>query len=560
MLLNNVTFQGKSIELTDQQDHGNANVITILMGNNGSGKSRLFQAICSTFIQLPRQDTIIHYLNDIENISEQEDLVSLSYFQNGQSNLIKNNNETIEKIFEIGNLKVILTSKPPFNTITQTNIDKDGIIQNISNKDYYHIDKNIMEYVFEKEKESYKKFKSEINGIEKKDIVMPNKVLAITGSPYDKFPFLDIYIGPNSLSPYVYLGTKGKKRTSLRSKRSYLGYKFDQLGASFIKLLLKPKKESFDFLRTFDFLGISHEFTLKLLLSERIGIDPINENSILQVIRGIRSIKNKDQMELDEGHDSITQSKRILEALNYVMTRFPSNNLGPINSSIEITCKIDFNTDKKRDTDLLNALDILSECDLVELSDVILTKSKSSKKFLLSQASSGELSILFTMSSIAGEIEDNSLILIDEPEISLHPEWQLNFLSLLNETFHNYKSCHFIIATHSPNIISSIPKSNAYIVSLDSDTPKLMKSSQYHNKSADFQLASVFNSPGRNNEYLLSKVIEVLDNLCKNKTIDNNSVICAKWLLTFDPKLESGDKVKSLLNILKNTLEALNIR
>jgi len=248
----------------------------------------------------------------------------------------------------------------------------------------------------------------------------------------------------------------------------------------------------------------------------------------------------------------------LLEAIKYIGGENLEKNDHHFNP-IEILCKVDLakgDNDKLR----LSSLELLSEYDLVELDDVIFSKSESKQEFLLSQASSGELSLLFTMSSIAGEIQNGSLVLIDEPEISLHPKWQLDFLSLLTDIFSNYKSCHFIIATHSPNIISSIPDNNAYIVSVDTDEAKLMPSKMYHNRSADFQLASVFNAPGNNNEYLLSQVIEVLDNLCKSKEFDNDSLHRAKWLLTFENKMEDGDKVKTLLHILKQTMEALNIQ
>jgi hypothetical protein len=68
----------------------------------------------------------------------------------------------------------------------------------------------------------------------------------------------------------------------------------------------------------------------------------------------------------------------------------------------------------------------------------------------------------------------------------------------------------------------------------------------------------VFNAPGNNNEYLLSQVIEVLDSLCKSNKFNGDSLYKAKWLLTFESKLEDGDKVKVLLQILKQTMGALN--
>ncbi|MFY3790760.1 AAA family ATPase [Ureibacillus sp. MALMAid1270] len=48
----------------------------------------------------------------------------------------------------------------------------------------------------------------------------------------------------------------------------------------------------------------------------------------------------------------------------------------------------------------------------------------------------------------------NSLILIDEPEISLHISWQNKFISDLKE-IHKINKLDILIATHSPDIISN---------------------------------------------------------------------------------------------------------
>lgn len=55
------------------------------------------------------------------------------------------------------------------------------------------------------------------------------------------------------------------------------------------------------------------------------------------------------------------------------------------------------------------------------------------------------------------------LILIDEPDLHLHLDWQRQYIAKLIDTFstvpENIKM-HFIIATHSPFIISDLPKEN----------------------------------------------------------------------------------------------------
>jgi len=52
-----------------------------------------------------------------------------------------------------------------------------------------------------------------------------------------------------------------------------------------------------------------------------------------------------------------------------------------------------------------------------------------------------------------GELK-NKIILIDEPELSLHPSWQNRVLKLY-ENFAFNNNCQIIIATHSPHIIGS---------------------------------------------------------------------------------------------------------
>jgi len=49
--------------------------------------------------------------------------------------------------------------------------------------------------------------------------------------------------------------------------------------------------------------------------------------------------------------------------------------------------------------------------------------------------------------------EENSLVLIDEPEISLHVVWQREFLNDIQEIIELQK-IDVVIATHSPQIIN----------------------------------------------------------------------------------------------------------
>jgi len=82
------------------------------------------------------------------------------------------------------------------------------------------------------------------------------------------------------------------------------------------------------------------------------------------------------------------------------------------------------------------------------------------------ELSSGEKQIFFRAGSILGYNLHNSIILIDEPEISLHPEWQQKILDFYRKVAGNNQ---LILATHSPHIISSCKKEEVRVLVKDRD-------------------------------------------------------------------------------------------
>lgn len=70
-----------------------------------------------------------------------------------------------------------------------------------------------------------------------------------------------------------------------------------------------------------------------------------------------------------------------------------------------------------------------------------------------SQLSSGEQHELVLLYDLLFGAADGALVLIDEPEISLHVNWQRRFLADLRKVSH-LTSHRFVVATHSPQIVS----------------------------------------------------------------------------------------------------------
>ena len=76
------------------------------------------------------------------------------------------------------------------------------------------------------------------------------------------------------------------------------------------------------------------------------------------------------------------------------------------------------------------------------------------KEIPLSALSSGEQHELVLFYQLLCNIQPNSLILIDEPEISLHVSWQNHFIDDLKEVI-KLNPIDILIATHSPSIVGS---------------------------------------------------------------------------------------------------------
>jgi predicted ATPase len=73
----------------------------------------------------------------------------------------------------------------------------------------------------------------------------------------------------------------------------------------------------------------------------------------------------------------------------------------------------------------------------------------------LSYLSSGEQQEIILLYELLFKVKEDSLVLIDEPETSMHIEWQRQFIPDLKRIRQVNNNLSFLIATHSPQIIGS---------------------------------------------------------------------------------------------------------
>jgi predicted ATPase len=81
--------------------------------------------------------------------------------------------------------------------------------------------------------------------------------------------------------------------------------------------------------------------------------------------------------------------------------------------------------------------------------------------------SSGEISAIHFLSKLKSELRENntSLVILDEPENSFHPEWQRCLVSILDDMYNDLGiSPQTIISSHSPFILSDILDGKALLL------------------------------------------------------------------------------------------------
>ncbi len=70
----------------------------------------------------------------------------------------------------------------------------------------------------------------------------------------------------------------------------------------------------------------------------------------------------------------------------------------------------------------------------------------------LDKLSSGEQQLVYLLGLLIFDTQPKQLVLLDEPELSLHPAWQDDFLPLLQQIC-ELNGCYLLMATHSPSLV-----------------------------------------------------------------------------------------------------------
>lgn len=160
-----------------------------------------------------------------------------------------------------------------------------------------------------------------------------------------------------------------------------------------------------------------------------------------------------------------------------------------------------------RDFAELQSLALLRRFDLLGLKSCELT-SRLGRRFDVANASSGEQQMLCSLIGLATALRRESLILIDEPELSLHPRWQLVYIDMLQAAMRPFEGCHVVIATHSPLIVQRGHSLGAGVVQLRGEQPSGLSSGP--TSSVEETLLDVFETPIAGSVHLANQIFNAI--------------------------------------------------
>jgi predicted ATP-dependent endonuclease of OLD family len=251
------------------------------------------------------------------------------------------------------------------------------------------------------------------------------------------------------------------------------------------------------------------------------------------------------------------QDGLIEELCIFVNKLYINDKLGHINKSSKK--KIIYNIiDNQSHSELKNDyffLDILRQLGFLSNPEITL---KREDDIHLQDSSSGEFHFFSTMVGLMATVVPNSLILIDEPEISLHPNWQMQYLNFTRKLFSSdkYKTCQIIIATHSHFLISDLQGSSSKIIGMKRNKGKLNTLDIDANTfgwSAEEVLYKIFDVRTTRNHYLemdLRKMLGLIADKSKDRGQINKILKRVK-----EVQLDENDPLRLIINQVEEYLD-----
>lgn len=186
-------------------------------------------------------------------------------------------------------------------------------------------------------------------------------------------------------------------------------------------------------------------------------------------------------------------------------------------------------------------------------------------KIKIDDLSSGEKQIVIRAGYMLRYLDSikDSLILIDEPELSLHPEWQKKILNFYKKLFideNGVQTSQIFIATHSPFIIHNSSRYNDKVIVLKRENGeiKIEEQPEYYNCNNMSLIEKAFNINEFNNDSNILFTEGETDKKYLEKAIElflNNPNFKVEWIGKHSKNGNIVNTGCSALNSLEKILE-----
>lgn len=290
-----------------------------------------------------------------------------------------------------------------------------------------------------------------------------------------------------------------------------------------------------------DFIGYDHKISLSYSLVMKSKKNEDVKALISQRVEKDREYSNLSKQEKNE---------KATQLYKFYKTKSSS-------SKARFNYDIDFDSGSTSGStsDELQYIYKLKQCDLVNSSIVILHKQGCD--ITSDDMSSGEFAMLSTVLSISAAANDShTLVLLDEPELSLHPNWQMTLIDNLDKALEN-KICHLLIATHSHMLVSDLPMKRSSVTQLDKDEKGNLTTTAIsectYGWSAEEVLLKVFKTATDRNRYFGERIGKLLEKMGNNSIKPKEVAEELKELQEISRHLSDIDPMKTILKTIIET-------
>jgi predicted ATPase len=114
-------------------------------------------------------------------------------------------------------------------------------------------------------------------------------------------------------------------------------------------------------------------------------------------------------------------------------------------------------------------LETLDLSDLVRSIRIWVQREGASTTIPFHEISDGEKQLLSVLGMMRFAAHDDSLFLLDEPDTHLNPAWKWNYLALIQEVAGLNSNCHLIMTSHDPLTVGGLEQSQVRILYHDSN-------------------------------------------------------------------------------------------